>query len=171
MRSCSLGASSGVVTETSSTLVNWVLANHATRIAPRRARLGPERRRAGSNAQRQFFLVEDRLADKIGQWHFRRRDKPERPFGKLMIPIFEIEFGVEIIARVPHRGDFCAVALVEPAALGTTDEIFDELFATHFRLGLDRVSLFAAAALVFQHSVEPCNRLKECRELIVAKLR
>ncbi len=170
MRSCSLGASSGVVTETSSTLVNWcwrIMPRVSRPAAPASARKDGVQAvtRSGSSFSSRIDsrtrLVSGTSAVGISQ---------SAPFGKLMIPIFEIEFGVEIIARVPHR-EISAVALVEPAALGTTDEIFDELFATHFRLGLDRVSLFAAAALVFQHSVEPCNRLKECRELIVAKLR
>src|ERR1700684_4232403 len=89
-------------------------------------------------------------------------------FGELMIPIFEIEFGVEIVTRVAHR-EISRVAFVEPPALGATDEIFDELLAANFGFGLDRFSLFAAAALVFQHSVEPRNRLEERRKLIVAK--
>ena len=52
MRSCSALDCSGVVIETSSTFVNWLLADHAARVAPRRARLGAEAWRGRGEAQR-----------------------------------------------------------------------------------------------------------------------
>ena len=58
-----------------------MLADHAARVAARRARLGAEARGAGGEAKRQRLLVDDALADEIGQRDFGGRDEaePRRP--------------------------------------------------------------------------------------------
>ncbi len=53
-----------------------MLADHAARVAPGRARLRAKAERAGGEAQGQAFLLEDLLADQIGHRHFGGRDQP-----------------------------------------------------------------------------------------------
>ncbi len=53
-----------------------VLAQHAARVAPGRARFRTEGRRERGEAQRQFFLLENFARYEVGQRHFRRRDQP-----------------------------------------------------------------------------------------------
>jgi len=54
-----------------------VLADDAARVAAGRARLRAEARRRRGEAQRQLVLVEDLLADEIGQRNFGGRDELE----------------------------------------------------------------------------------------------
>ena len=58
-------------------LVELVLAQHAAGVAPRRPGLGPEAGRQRGEAQGQFLLAEDRLADEVGQRHLGGGDEPE----------------------------------------------------------------------------------------------
>src|ERR1700722_13622098 len=57
-------------------LLELVLADHAAGVLPRRARLGAEAERAGGIAQRQTLLVDDALANEVGERDFRRGDQP-----------------------------------------------------------------------------------------------
>ena len=53
-----------------------VLAQHAARIAPRRAGFRPEARRQRGESKRQFFLGEDRFAHEIGERDLGGGDEP-----------------------------------------------------------------------------------------------
>src|SRR6202008_2216638 len=70
-------------------LLELVLADEAARIAPRRARFGAETGSERGEAQRQFALGEDLLADDIGEADLGGGDqpatvsRPERILGEL----------------------------------------------------------------------------------------
>src|SRR5690606_9156589 len=63
-------------------LVELVLTQHATRVPAGSAGLGAETRRQSRETEREHVLVEDPIADEIGQRHFRRRYEPELLFGR-----------------------------------------------------------------------------------------
>jgi hypothetical protein len=59
-------------------LVELVLADHAARVAPGAAGLGPEARRVRGELDGQLGLGHDLVAHKVGQRHFAGRDQVQR---------------------------------------------------------------------------------------------
>ena len=55
-----------------------MLANHAARVAPVRARLRAKARCVGGELHRQRRFCQHLVAHKIGQWHFTGRDEVQR---------------------------------------------------------------------------------------------
>ena len=53
-----------------------MLADHAACVLASGARLGTEARRAGGEAERKLFFVEDFFADEIREGHFGGGDEP-----------------------------------------------------------------------------------------------
>ena len=76
MRSCSSLDFSGVVMETSSTLVNWCWRIIPRVSLPAAPRFRAKARRAGCQPHRQLRFLDDGLAHKIGERHFGGGDEP-----------------------------------------------------------------------------------------------
>src|ERR1700760_3407963 len=60
-----------------------VLPDHAARVAPGCARLGTEAWRERREAHRQLLLVDNGLADEIGEGDLGRRDETEPPASQI----------------------------------------------------------------------------------------